>query len=165
MTTQPSKSSTETVSDTSDKSAMTTQPSKSSTETVSPSSKVFHYGIEEVPFQQELKSIIEEIRFAVADVGLSTLPSDELASYFNLQTKEDKRMCIMMSRQGFQVVGNDYDVRDIEDGQCFETVNALLDSISPTYRRLFSEALTKKLQELQKDNESTDEMLAGSTNK
>uniref|UniRef100_A0A6G5AH29 GSKIP domain-containing protein n=1 Tax=Rhipicephalus microplus TaxID=6941 RepID=A0A6G5AH29_RHIMP len=150
MTTQPSKSSTETVSDTSDKSAMTTQPSKSSTETVSPSSKVFHYGIEEVPFQQELKSIIEEIRFAVADVGLSTLPSDELASYFNLQTKEDKRMCIMMSRQGFQVVGNDYDVRDIEDGQCFETVNALLDSISPTYRRLFSEALTRNCRNCRK---------------
>lgn len=149
--------------DTADKSAMTTKPSKSSMETVSPSSKVFHYGIEEVPFQQELKSIIEEIRFAVADVGMSTLPSDELASYFNLQTKEDKRMCVMMSRQGFQVVGNDYNVRDVEDGQCFETVNALLDSISPTYRRLFSEALTKKLQELQKDDQSIDEMSTGST--
>lgn len=130
-----------------------------------PSSKVFHYGIEEVPFQQELKSIIEEIRFGVTDVGMSTLPSDELASYFNLQTKEDKRICIMMSRQGFQVVGNDYNLRDIEDGQCFETVDALLDSLSPTYRRLFNEALTKRLQDLQKDDQSIDEMSTGSTDK
>ncbi|XP_037568732.1 GSK3-beta interaction protein [Dermacentor silvarum] len=151
--------------DKSDKATTTPKPAKSSMETVSPSSKVFHYGIEEVPFQQELKSIIEEIRFGVTDVGMSTLPSDELASYFNLQTKEDKRICIMMSRQGFQVVGNDYNLRDIEDGQCFETVDALLDSLSPTYRRLFNEALTKRLQDLQKDDQSIDEMSTGSTDK
>lgn len=130
---------------------------RSSMEAVSASSNTFHYGIVEVPYQDELKSIIEEIRFGVADVSMSSLPSDELASYFNLQTKESKRMCVMMSRQGFQVVGNDYDVRDIEDGQCYETVNALLDSLSPAYRQLFSEALTKKLQELQKAEQHLDE--------
>lgn len=148
--------------DKTDKATMTTTPSKSSVEALSPSSKVFHYGIEEVPYQEELKSIIEEIRFAVADVGMSTLPSDELASFFNLKTKEDKRMCVMMSRQGFQIVGSDYDIQDIKDGQCFETVNALLDSPSPTYRKLFSEALTKKLQELQTDDQSVDEIAASS---
>lgn len=128
-----------------------------SMESVSASGKTFQYGIVEVPYQDELKSIIEEIRFSVADVSISSLPSGELASYFNLQTKEGKRMCVMMSRQGFQVVGNDYDVRGIEDGQCYETVNALLDSLSPAYRRLFSEALAKKLQELEKDEQRLDE--------
>ncbi|XP_077518881.1 GSK3-beta interaction protein [Amblyomma americanum] len=130
---------------------------KPSMEATSTSSKAFQYGIVEVPYQDELKSIIEEIRFGVADVSMSSLPSDGLASYFNLQTKEGKQMCVMMSRQGFQVVGNSYDVRDIEDGQCYETVNALLDSLSPAYRRLFSEALTKKLQELEKEEQRPDE--------
>lgn len=111
--------------------------------------QAFNYGIEEKPFQEELKSIIEEIRFGVTEVGMSTLPADELASYFNLQTKEGDRMCIKMSRQGFQVVGSDYNLSDVENGQCFESINALLDSLSPAYRRLFSEALAKKLQALQ----------------
>uniref|UniRef100_G3MMS4 GSKIP domain-containing protein n=1 Tax=Amblyomma maculatum TaxID=34609 RepID=G3MMS4_AMBMU len=131
--------------------------SKSPMEPVSASSKTFQYGIVEVPYQDELKSIIEEIRFGVGDVSMSSLPSDGLASYFNLQTKEGKRMCVLMSRQGFQVVGNEYDMRDIEDGQCYETINALLDSLSPAYRQLFSEALTKKLQELQTDQQRVDE--------
>lgn len=117
--------------------------------TMSADNQAFNYGIEEKPFQEELKSIIEEIRFGVTEVGMSTLPTDELASYFNLQTKEGDRMCIKMSRQGFQVVGSDYNLSDVENGQCFESINALLDSLSPAYRRLFSEALAKKLQALQ----------------
>lgn len=115
--------------------------------------QAFQYGIEEKPYQEELKSIIEEIRFGVAEVGMSTLPADELASYFNLQTNEGNRMCIKMSRQGFQVVGSDYNLRDVENGQCFESINALLDSLSPAYRKLFSEALVKKLQELEATNQ------------
>lgn len=117
--------------------------------------QAFQYGIEEKPYQEELKSIIEEIRFGVAEVGMSTLPADELASYFNLQTNEGDRMCIKMSRQGFQVVGSDYNLRDVENGQCFESINALLDSLSPAYRKLFSEALVKKLQELEATNQWT----------
>lgn len=117
--------------------------------TMSADNQAFNYGIEEKPYQEELKSIIEEIRFGVTEVGMSTLPANELASYFNLQTKEGVRMCIKMSRQGFQVVGNDYNFSDVENGQCFESINALLDSLSPAYRRLFSEALAKKLQALQ----------------
>ncbi|EEC13589.1 conserved hypothetical protein [Ixodes scapularis] len=111
----------------------------------------YKYGIEEKPFQDELKPILDEIRFGVTDVQLSTLSTSHLASYFNLETKEGRRMCIMMSRQGFQVVGSDYDCRDIDNGETFETINALLDSFSPAYRRLFSEALAAKLEKLKQN--------------
>ncbi|CAN8006564.1 unnamed protein product, partial [Ixodes hexagonus] len=109
----------------------------------------YKYGIEERPFQDELKPILDEIRFAVADAQLSTLSDTQLARYFNLETREGRRMCIRMSRQGFQLVGNDYDSKDIDDGQTFETLNSLLDSLSPAYRRLFSEALAAKLEKLE----------------
>lgn len=108
----------------------------------------YKYGIEEKPFQDELKPTLDEIRFAVTDVQLSTLADNPQVSYFNLETKEGQRMCIMMSRQGFQLVGNDYDRRNIDHGESFETINSLLDSLSPAYRQLFSEALAAKLEKL-----------------
>lgn len=108
----------------------------------------FKYGIEEVPFLEELKPLLEEIRYAVSDVRLSTITPSHLASYFNLEIKEGRRMCVMMSREGFKIVGSDYDRRDLDKGQCYETINALLDELSPEYRKLFSEALADKLRKL-----------------
>ncbi|XP_064481763.1 GSK3-beta interaction protein-like [Ornithodoros turicata] len=108
----------------------------------------FKYGIEEVPYMDELNSIISEIRFGVNDAHLANVQSSGLASYFNLETKEGRRMCISMTRQGFRVVGNNFDTTDISDGKTYETINALLDSLSPRYREAFGAALTAKLKNL-----------------
>jgi len=51
----------------------------------------------------------------------------------------------------FQIVGNQYDtIAEADTSRYYETIYALLDTISPEYRLSFGEALTERLTELQK---------------
>ena len=50
----------------------------------------------------------------------------------------------------WQIVGNQFDtIQNEEASEYFETIYALLDTVSPGYRLSFSQALTEKLLQLQ----------------
>lgn len=53
----------------------------------------------------------------------------------------------------FQLAGNQFDcVDEKSEGRYFETIYALLDSISPQYRNTFGDTLIRKLQHLQNNS-------------
>ena len=60
-----------------------------------------------------------------------------------------------------KVVGNDHDLKDSrpeDDTQSFETVYALLESISPSYVNTFGNALASKLSKLENSKNDMEAM-------
>lgn len=58
-------------------------------------------------------------------------------------------MCIELSILGFRVVGDSFDDNQEERvSKYYETIYALLDSLSPGYSQSFGEALARKLSSL-----------------
>lgn len=97
--------------------------------------------------QHEANYVKQDISFAVEFVDISTvLPYEEEVVYLNLETKEREKYCIELTSQGFHIVGRKYDTIEDENAtEYYETIYALLDSISPQYRQLFGESLVAKL--------------------
>ncbi|WAR07141.1 GSKIP-like protein [Mya arenaria] len=66
------------------------------------------------------------------------------------ETKECERYCVELSLNGFRLASRQYD--SIDDGsgaRYFETIYALLDSISLGYRNTFGDTLIQRLQGLE----------------
>ncbi|OQR78374.1 hypothetical protein BIW11_06454 [Tropilaelaps mercedesae] len=104
------------------------------------------YGIQEVPFPEEVESVMNDVRFAVEEISLSTKhPVTPISAHLNIVTKEDRTLFVLMSPQGFRIIGNSRDTKNVTDGAVYETIQALLDRESPEYRRRFSEALAERL--------------------
>lgn len=99
----------------------------------------------------EAEAIIKEISFAVSEIQLSEkLEQSVNCVYMNLTTKEQKSHCVQLSGQGFRIVGMKFDeVNQEEYSEFFETIYALLDTISPQYRESFGDALASKLSALE----------------
>ncbi|XP_052811816.1 GSK3-beta interaction protein-like [Mya arenaria] len=99
----------------------------------------------------EAKEVIKEIAYAVKHVSLSAkLESTNERVFFNLETKECERYCVELSLNGFRLASRQYD--SIDDGsgaRYFETIYALLDSISLGYRNTFGDTLIQRLQGLE----------------
>lgn len=56
----------------------------------------------------------------------------------------------------FQVVGNDHDAQNLDDGSsivAYETVYSLLEYISPSYQLNFQSAVASKLRDLEKKDD------------
>ena len=105
--------------------------------------------------KEDARLIVEEVAFAVDHIELSKLlESSDNCMYLNLTTKEKNTYCVQLSIQGFRVVGRQYDkLCEGEFSNFFETIYAMLDSISPQYRESFGNALIAKLSEVQKNQE------------
>lgn len=67
-------------------------------------------------------------------------------------TKENKTYFVRMSLQGFKILGDVKDVENMEDGPVYESIQALLTQESPEYRRIFSETLVARLNELDRQD-------------
>ena len=124
---------------------------------------------EECNWTKEGEFIVKEFESVVNYIGISTkLEQSERLIYFNCETKEGDKYCIELTSAGFRIVSNSFDTidqdkqygmiqkdedkeddEDDESGQripiFYETMNALLDKMSPLYRIAFSDQLIIKL--------------------
>ncbi|KAK3580474.1 hypothetical protein CHS0354_001075 [Potamilus streckersoni] len=100
----------------------------------------------------EANEIVKEVSYSVNEVKVSEkLPKTKELVYLNICTKENVKLCVELSLQGYRVVSRNYDIIEekMSESRFFETIYALLDTLSPGYRNTFSEALMMKLQGLQ----------------
>lgn len=106
----------------------------------------------------ELEAIaaVHELQFAVKDIFVSELlPRTSELIFLNVTTLEGQAYCIELTMKGWRVtslrhdcMNGDYQHIDLHT-RYFETIYALMDNISTSYRRKFSEALSAKLTLLQ----------------
>ncbi|XP_030387640.1 GSK3-beta interaction protein [Scaptodrosophila lebanonensis] len=90
------------------------------------------------------------------------LPCGSYEAYLNLTTIEQKTYCVEVTSNGYRIVSFEYDTIDsdkIDDGfidLSFESPEALLTEISPSYVVAFGESLCAKLSEIQRrpDNDN-----------
>ncbi|XP_023214484.1 GSK3B-interacting protein-like, partial [Centruroides sculpturatus] len=98
-----------------------------------------------ITWREEAESVINDVKFAVSSISISEiLPLTERIVYLNIETKENRKMCLEMSPRGFRVVSESFDVIDpehLQNTKYYETLYSLLDIHSPQYRQLFGNAL------------------------
>lgn len=106
---------------------------------------------EEIDFKVEAEMVIADIGFAVEEMSISNkLPSSREYVYLNILTKEHRSICVELSVLGFRIVGEKFDDnQENSNSKYYETIYALLDSMSPGYTKSFGEALVRKLSSLQ----------------
>lgn len=68
----------------------------------------------------------------------------------NITTREGHELLVELTLRGYQVVGNAHNVRSPEqtESRVFESLHALLDHTSLSYRMAFVASITAKLQPL-----------------
>ncbi|XP_053207615.1 GSK3B-interacting protein-like [Panonychus citri] len=120
-------------------------------------------GEDECDWTKEAQFIVKEFESVVNYISVSTkLDQSDHLIYFNCETKEGDKYCIELTAAGFRIVSNLFDTIDEDkkivheeendEGQekilnsvFYETMNALLDKMSPLYRIAFSNQLIEKL--------------------
>ena len=109
--------------------------------------------------------IVKTIAFGVKSVAVSEkLPKTATQIHLNLTTLENVPYCIELSEGGYRVVGNSYDSLsscssssisgDSARNKSFESIDSLLEAISPLYTAAFGQALVHRLHAVQKEQES-----------
>lgn len=115
----------------------------------------------------ELEAIaaVHELQFAVKDIYVSEmLPRTSELIFLNLTTLEGQAYCVELTMKGWRVTSHRHDCMngDINNldlhVQYFETIYALMDRISPAYRRRFTDALMSKLAAVQAERNDETEM-------
>lgn len=100
-------------------------------------------------WKDEAKAVIKDIEALVQTINVSEkLISNKHRIYLNIVTNENKPYCIELSPSGFRIVGNAFDVIDIESDQYYDTPYSLLSQISNSYTYTFANALISKLQNI-----------------
>lgn len=101
-----------------------------------------------IDWHDEAEAVIRDVGFAVKSISISSnLPSSQTEVYFNIETREGKKICVELSSYGFKVVADDFDtvIEEFQDKTYYETPYALLDKYSNQFRECFAAALEKKL--------------------
>ena len=87
-----------------------------------------------------------------------SLPKSPTLVYINLTTLEGTSYCIQLSSCGYKVAGLAYDTvsleRDDSRKTVYESLSSLLEAVSPLYTVAFGEALIRKLEVVQHEQES-----------
>ncbi|XP_062379586.1 GSK3-beta interaction protein isoform X2 [Sardina pilchardus] len=107
----------------------------------------------------EAEAVVSDVLFAVTHMSVSHALSSSLdVAFINVETREGDRYCLELSEAGLRVVGHTFD--QVEESQCcpahltvYESVYALLDSLSPGYRHAFATALLHRLETLQQSTQ------------
>lgn len=104
---------------------------------------------------REALKAIKQISFAVIKAEVSDkLPNNDDTSYINIRTLENEVYCIELTNSSYTVVSHEFDVinpdvvaksKCLDTFMCFETIDALMNSISPMYTKRFNEELARKL--------------------
>ncbi|KJH44811.1 hypothetical protein DICVIV_09157 [Dictyocaulus viviparus] len=107
--------------------------------------------------EEEAVEAVREFSYAVQSLCISEmLPRTNELLFLNLTTLEGKSYCIELTAKGWRIASNradcmNGDFRQLHvHTQYFESLNQLLDSISPSYRQRFGEKLNEKLSNLGK---------------
>lgn len=105
---------------------------------------------DKIDWKEEAEGVIKDVLENVSQIKVSqklepALPEEGI--YLNLETLESKRYTVKLNKSGFSVVGEEFDNNQFEGKEvnCFETVYALIQSISPLYMLSFAEKLQSKL--------------------
>ncbi|EDO33748.1 predicted protein [Nematostella vectensis] len=117
---------------------------------------------QEIDFRDEAQGVIKDIAFSVSQISVSEkLPSSRESVFLNIETKENICFCVQLCIQGFRVVSNTFDFCSFDEKDSitqntpfYETIYALLDTISPGYSQMFGNELSRKLSELQQKTSS-----------
>lgn len=98
----------------------------------------------------EARRVVNEIRFGVSEVDVSQrLANDDSIAFINIKTLENEEWCIELTASGYAIVSNRFDsIDDANDNECFETVEALMNRISPKYMKIFNESVAERLKQL-----------------
>lgn len=98
----------------------------------------------------EANAVINDVKDHVSKIMLSEiLLSTDKHIYLNLTTKENTSYCIELSGFGFRIVGDKYDMKNINCEEWFETPYSLLNKISPLFCDSFGNLLSTKLRNLE----------------
>ncbi|XP_040188104.1 GSK3B-interacting protein [Rana temporaria] len=113
-------------------------------------------GVDVKDMRLEAEAIVNDVLFAVANMFVSkNLPCAVDMAYINVEIKEGTRYCLELTDAGLRVVGFAFDqVGSGCHSQYHETVYSLLDSLSPAYREAFGNALLRRLEALNGDDQS-----------
>ncbi|XP_011405354.1 PREDICTED: GSK3-beta interaction protein-like [Amphimedon queenslandica] len=110
--------------------------------------------IELIDFRAEGIHSLKDIGYAINEGRVSeVLPSSSSSVYLNIITQEDKEFCVLLDKNGYQVVGFKCDC--VDEGlslSVYETIYSLMDSISDSYKVSFNTQLFNKLKHYQQGN-------------
>lgn len=103
---------------------------------------------------EEAKAVLHDVKQFVEYIRISEKPeSSNSVIFFDIKTLEGKMITMMMSQSGFAICDNDArSTQNDQNSECktfYETVNALLDTVSPLYRQAFADALARKIHSLE----------------
>jgi hypothetical protein len=98
----------------------------------------------------EAYRVVNEIKFGVNESFVSTkLLNNSSIAFINIRTLEKEDWCIELTSSGYTVVSNCFDsIANNESSETFETVEALMNRISPQYVKIFNEKVAEKLNKL-----------------
>lgn len=98
----------------------------------------------------EAYRVVDEIKFGVNESFVSTkLLNNSSIAFINIRTLEKEDWCIELTSSGYTVVSNCFDsIANNESSETFETVEALMNRISPQYVKIFNEKVAEKLNKL-----------------
>ncbi|KAJ1346060.1 hypothetical protein KIN20_000741 [Parelaphostrongylus tenuis] len=120
-------------------------------------SGLFDYDVRS-QLEEEAVEAVREFSYAVQSVCISEmLPRTSELLFLNLTTLEGKTYCIELTAKGWRIASNRADCMNGDfrqfhiHTQYFESLNQLLDSISPSYRQRFGGKLAEKLSNLSKN--------------
>lgn len=101
---------------------------------------------------EEANSVIDEIRPFVTKVQLN--PSS-LWVQLDIETLESNILSVKLDESGFTVLEQTLDENDgtQKSHQTYESINALLSTVSPGYRKAFAEALISSLETCSSSNQ------------
>jgi hypothetical protein len=102
---------------------------------------------------KEAQRVVQEINFGVDFVEVSAqLENNEAIAYLNIRTLEKEYWCIELTASGYLVVANSFDFIDqelkeknLERLNKFETIEALMNSISPLFIEKFNSSVADRL--------------------
>lgn len=102
-------------------------------------------------WENEANGIIKDVNKHVKEILISTkFQSTDSDIFLNITILEGTKMCVRVSGQGFEIIGNDYDSNSLESSEdyfsnIYETPYALLSEISKKYVESFGEGLVNAL--------------------
>ena len=97
----------------------------------------------------EANAVIRDVHDHVHSICIADGPPiTDQQIFLNLTTKEMVHYCVELSPQGFRIVGNSHNQNSISSEEFYETPYALLDKLSPLYRKAFGDSLVLQLQNL-----------------
>lgn len=105
-----------------------------------------------IQWQDEAAAVIKDVQNHVKEIKISdVLESNAHRVYLNLTTMENRKICVCLSGQGFQIIGSNYDeisTNENSHNETYETLYSLLNSISEGYVKSFGNHLADALAKL-----------------